>query len=109
MGRVPAGAAHWIKLVKPAQRAERAVEYPGERTFGERFEIDRDQVHEVVEAALLDRQRPFHKSFAEIEARPRSELPVEGRVVEPHRDARPSASGDGMNLPSGIHNVEPAD
>ncbi len=109
MGYVPAGTAQRIVLVEPAQRAERTIQDPSERALGERFDIHREQIDKIVKVALFDRKRPFHKGFAEIEARPRGEFPMESWIMEPDRDARPRAPGNGMNRSAGVHDAEPAD
>ena len=109
MGYVPPGAVERIVLVKPAQWADVTVQNPPERALGERFDIDREQVDQIVKAALFDRQRSIHVGFAQVEARPRGKLPVEQRLVQPDRHARSGRSVECVEPSAGIHDPEPAD
>src|SRR5262245_22922615 len=109
MGDVLPGSRERVVLTETPQRTERAIQNPSQWASWERFQIDREKVDQIVKAALFDCQRPVHEGFAEVEARPGDELPVERSMVKPDRDALSGGSGEAVNATAGIHNAEPAD
>jgi hypothetical protein len=98
----------WVKLVKPAQWADITVQNPSEWALGERFDIDRKQVDQIVKAALLDRQTSIHIGFAQVQAGPCGKLPMEQRLVQPDRHARSGQSVEYVEPSAGIHDPKPA-
>ena len=86
--------------MKPAQRSlTEPFKNRRERARRAALPFDREEIEQIVEAALLDRQRPVHIGFAEIEARSRGELPVQRRIVQPDRDARAGRAGEAVERP----------
>src|SRR5262249_23020582 len=97
-----------------AKQGDGAVQQPRRQPRRHGFEIDRKQVDQIVEAALLDRQLPVHEGLAEIEARPGDEFPMQIRVVKPDRyisfgRSVTGRSGKRVERSAGIYDLQAAD
>src|ERR1700760_1230974 len=95
--RVLAGSCQRVDLVQPAQRTEPTVQQVLGQGVWQSFEIDGQQVEEIVKAAFLDLQLPVHEGFADAKPRPCGEFSIEGRVMQPNGDARSRYALKGMN------------
>ena len=102
------GARERVVLMNPPPQSERTVQQLRQHSLRHGLEIEDEQVDQIVEAAFLDRQRPIHKGFGQIETRSDDELPVQRRVVKPNGDARTRRRRDGVGPSAGVGYAEPA-
>src|SRR5262249_62388693 len=67
------------------------------------------QIEEIVERAVLDRERAVHIGFAEMKARIEEELAAERAVMQPNRDRWPGRTGKDVALPVCVKDAQRAD
>ena len=109
MGYVLPGARQRVVLMDSAEQSDRAVEQPCRQPLRHGFEVDREQVNQIVEAALLDRQLPIHEGFAEIEARLGGEFPMQGRIAKTDGYTFAGRSVERVEHSAGIDDPQAAD
>ena len=76
VGSIPPGSRDRVILAQPTQCGDRAVQETPEKSLGQAIEIGREKVDQIVEAALLDRQRSVDVRLRQIETWPDKKFPV---------------------------------
>jgi hypothetical protein len=109
MGDVGLGPADRIVLVQMAQEVPADLEHaPGRGGIGVVVPVGRADVHEIVERALLDRERAVHVGLAEMEVGIERQPVMQRPVVQADRRARTVVAA-GLVAPAiGIDDRQPA-
>ena len=95
-----------VLMEAPQQRLAEAPGAPERMLEGDPA-ADRADVHEVVERALLDRQRAVHIGLADMEIGVEREAPVQRPVVQADGHLGPFAAPDPMTQAVGIDDRQP--
>src|ERR1700756_2963827 len=106
VGRVPPRASSGIVLMDAAQQRRRTVQPMRNQPLGEGLEINRQEVDQIVEAALFDRHRPIHERLEEVKAWADKGLPMQCRVVQADADTASRLPLENMECPAGVDHLK---
>src|SRR5215469_2210128 len=94
--------------MNPPGQTERTVEERGDYSCRQALEVDGEQIEQIVETALFDRQRAVDEGLGQIKTRPGQELPVQSRIVKPDRDVASRRSLEAVFPPASVSDMQPA-
>ena len=108
MRHVLARAVQGIVLLEDAEGAAETIIKRCQQRARRQVHVLGDEVEEIVDARILDRQLAVHEGLAEIKARVEEQLAPERRLVQPHGHCGAGLAGEAVDGPAGINHAKRA-